>query len=215
MASMATQIRPAHEEMTSAAILGAAATASIVGLAYLTTRATPALGALALTSLSVYGASLVAAFATSALYHGAQCGRWRSIFQKIDHCTIFLLIAGTYTPVAMLPLRHHGGGVLLLSIWTLALGGVGLRLFGARLYDRVAVLLYLALGWLCLAWSVPLYQTVATIPILLMLAGALSYTGGLLFYRWHRLPFSNSIWHLCVVAGSAWFFIAITYLRPA
>jgi hemolysin III len=213
--TVSRHVRPQREEMASAAILGAATVASAAGLAYLTTRAIPALDALALVSLAVYGASLVAAFAVSALYHGARHGRWRSVFQKIDHCTIFLLIAGTYKPVAMLPLRHHAGVTLLLSIWALALAGVALRLFGPRLYDRIAVLLYLGLGWLCLAWSVSLYETVATTPMLLMLAGALSYTGGLLFYRWHRLPFSNSIWHLCVVAGSAWFFIAIIYLRPA
>lgn len=213
--TVSRHVRSQREEMASAAILGAAAVASAAGLAYLTTRAIPALGALALVSLAVYGASLVAAFAASALYHGARHGRWRLVFQKIDHCTIFLLIAGTYTPVAMLPLRHHAGAALLASIWALALSGVALRLFGPRLYDRIAVLLYLGLGWLCLAWSASLYETVATAPMLLMLAGALSYTGGLLFYRWHRLPFSNSIWHLCVVAGSAWFFIAITYLRPA
>lgn len=212
--NMMVQVRPLREEIASAAILAAAAGASAVGLAYLLTRAGLRENALELASVAIYGTSLFAAFLASALYHGVQHARIKPLFQRIDHCTIFLLIAGTYTPVTMLPLRHHSGAILLASIWTLAMAGIVLRLMNAPLYRRLAVPLYLAMGWLCLGWSIPLYQTAGTVPTLFMIAGALSYTGGLLFYRWHRLPFSNPMWHLCVVAGSAWFFAAITYLRP-
>ncbi len=83
------------------------------------------------------------------------------------------------------------------------------------LYDRVAVPLYLTMGWLCLGWSMPLYQTVGTAPILLMIAGAISYTVGLLFYRERDLAYSNPMWHLCVVAGSTAFFVAIIHLLRA
>ena len=110
----------------------------------------------------------------------------------------------------MLPLRQHGGALLLAGIWTLALVGIALRLMITPLYQRIAVPLYLGMGWLCFGWSGSLYHTIGAGPLLLMLAGGLSYTGGLLFYRWHSLPFSNPLWHLCVVAGSAWFFVAIT-----
>jgi hemolysin III len=213
-ASAWTQVRPLREEIASAAIQGSAAAASAVGLAYLVAQASPQQDALGLAALAIYGASMFLAFLTSALYHGVQHPRIRAALQQVDHCTIFLLIAGTYTPFALLPLRHHGGVALLASVWTLAVAGIVLRLRNERLFRSVAIPLYLLIGWLGLGWGATLYQKIGSLPIALMLAGALTYTGGLLFYRWHRRPFSNSMWHLCVVAGSAWFFAAVIRLQP-
>jgi hemolysin III len=209
-----TQIRPLREELASATIQGGAALASAVGLAYLGVQAWPRLDATGLAALIVYGASLLIAFLASAFYHGVQHPRIRVVLQEIDHCTIFLLIAGTYTPVALLPLRQRGGVALLVSIWMLAVTGIVVRLRNEPLFRRIALPLYLVMGWLGLGWGVPLYQQIGTVPILLMGAGAVSYTGGLLFYRWHGHPFSNSMWHLCVVAGATWFFIAICRFLP-
>lgn len=205
------QIRPFREEIASAAIQGSAAAASVLGLVYLVVRLSREQNALGFAGAIVYGASLFIAFLTSALYHGVQNRRIKPVLQRLDHCTIFLLIAGTYTPVTLLPLRHHQGGILLVLIWMLAITGIVLRLRKGLAFQRVAIPLYLAMGWLCVGWSIPLYDMVGPIPSLLMFAGGLSYTGGLLFYRWHRLPFSNAIWHLCVVAGSALFFTAIAH----
>ncbi len=111
--------------------------------------------------------------------------------------------------MTLVPLRHHAGSALLIAIWAMALTGIAFRLWNERFLQRIAVPFYLTMGWLCFAWGLPLYRTVGTVPILFMAAGGLSYTGGLLFYRWHRLPFSNPLWHVCVVVGSAWFFCAI------
>ena len=208
--STATQVRPFREEIASALIQGSAAAASVVGLVYLVTQAQQQQSTLALAAIIVYGASMFIAFLTSALYHGVQQERIKPVLRTMDHCTIFLFIAGTYTPVALLPLRHHAGGFLLASIWTLAIAGIILRVMNRPIFRRVAVPLYLAMGWLCLGWSMPLHQMVGTTPLLFMIAGGLSYTGGLLFYRWNRLPFSIPMWHLCVVAGSTSFFFAIT-----
>jgi hemolysin III len=195
-------------------IQGSAAAASALGLAYLLARAWPRHDTLGLAALAVYGSSMFIAFLTSALYHGVQHERIKPVLQQIDHCTIFILIAGTYTPIALLPLRNHDGASLLASIWALAIGGIVVRLTNRPLYRRIAIALYLVMGWLGLGWSVPLFRMIGTIPVLLMIAGGLSYTGGLLFYCWHRLPFSNPMWHLCVVAGSVWFFLAITRFLP-
>jgi hemolysin III len=206
------QARRLREEIASAAIQGSAAAASAAGSVYLVTRAGPRQDALGLGAVIVYGAAMVIAFLASALYHGVQQKRIKPILQEIDHCTIFVFIAGTYTPVTMLALRHHAGATLLAAIWGLAAAGVVLRLRYGRIYRRVAVPLYLVMGWLFLLWTRPLYHEVGAVPILLIVAGGLSYSGGLLFYRWHSLPFSNPLWHLCVVAGSAWFFVAIARL---
>jgi hemolysin III len=208
--STAARLRPLREEIASTLIQGGGAAASAVGFVYLVTRAWRQQHAPELTAIVVYGASMFVAFLISALYHGVQHARIKPFLRAVDHCTIFIFIAGTYTPVALLPLRQHAGGMLLVSIWTLAIAGIVLRLMNERFFRRVAVLLYVAMGWLCVGWVVPLYQMVGIMPISLMFAGGLSYTGGLLFYRWEHLPFSTPMWHLCVVAGSAAFFFAIS-----
>jgi len=208
--STAARIRPLREEIASALIQGSGAVASVVGLAYLVTRAWGQQHALGLAAIVVYGASMFVAFLTSALYHGMPHGRIKPMLRAMDHCTIFIFIAGTYTPVALLPLRQYAGGMLLVSIWTLGIAGIALRLTNERFFRRIAILLYVAMGWLSVGWVVPLYRTVGIVPIALMFAGGLSYTGGLVFYRSERLPFSTPIWHLCVVVGSAAFFLAIS-----
>jgi hemolysin III len=208
--STTTRVRPLIEEVASAVIQGGGAAASALGVEYLITRAWPQQNVLKLATIAVYGGSMFIAFVTSAIYHSVQHRRIKSAFQKIDQCTIFLFVAGTYTPFALLPLRHHAGVTLLALIWTVAIAGIVLRLTREPFFDRVAVPLYLAMGWLCLAWGMPLYQMVGTVTILLIIAGGIIYTGGLLFYGWQRFPFSNPIWHLFVVAGSISFFFAIT-----
>jgi len=213
-AATPAQARALEEEFTSAAIQGGAAAASAAGLAYLVARAWPRQDDLGLFALIVYGASMIVSFSASAFYHGVQNPRIKALLQKADHCTIFLLIAGTYTPVALIPLRQHDGAALLAAIWLLAVAGIVLRLGNEPLYRRVAIPLYLLMGWLGLGWGAPLYRAIGPDPIRLMAAGALSYTGGLLFYRWQSLRFTNSIWHLCVVAGGACFFAAISRFPP-
>jgi hemolysin III len=209
-----SQVRPLREEISSAVIQGSAAAASAAGLAYLVERYGSRGDAVGLAALVVYGASMFTAFLSSALYHGTRNKRIKSMLQQLDHCTIFLFIAGTYTPIALLPLKHHHGVALFASLWTLAFCGIALRLCNIQFFRAVAIPLYLLMGWLGLGWSVPLYKTIGPLSILLMFAGATTYTVGLLFYRWHRLPFSNSIWHLFVVAGGSWFFAAIARFLP-
>ena len=203
-------MRPLKEEIASATIQGIATAACVVGVEHLVVQTWAHQNTLGRLAIVVYGASMFTAFLASALYHGVQHERIKPIFEEADQCAIFLFIAGTYTPFTLRPLSQHAGGILCASIWTLALAGIALRLMNGPLFQRVAVPLYLAMGWLCLGWSIPLYQTVGTIPILLISVGGLSYTGGLLFHNWHRIPFSNPVWHLCVVAGSISFFFAIT-----
>ena len=208
--------RPYRDEIASATIQGTAGAASVAGVAYLLARYGERLDGLGVAALVIYGAAMSIAFLASAVYHGARDPRTKAAFQSIDHCTIFLFIGGVYAPFALMPLRDHGGAWLLAMVWGLAVVGITLRLGHRRLYRRIAVPLYLAMGWLGLLWAVPLYETIGRASALLMLAGGLSYTGGVLLYGWHRLPFNNPAWHLCVVAGSACFYIAIaTLVRDA
>jgi hemolysin III len=167
--STKTQVRPLMVEIASAVIQGGVAAASVLGLVYLVIRAWPQQNELKLATIAVYGGSMFIAFVTSAIYHSVQNRGTKAVFQKIDQCTIFLFVAGTYTPFALLPLRHHSGVTLLALIWTVAIAGIVLRLTKESFFDRVAVPLYLATGWRCLGWGMPLYQMVGTVTILLKL----------------------------------------------
>ncbi|HYB56301.1 MAG TPA: hemolysin III family protein, partial [Alphaproteobacteria bacterium] len=137
--------RSLAEEITSAAIQGSAAVASVAGLAFLVARAWPRPSALPFLGVLVYGISLIMAFLASALYHGIWHQRLKRIFRAIDHCTIFLLIAGTYTPVALMALWRHQGWLLLAAVWILAIGGAVLRLAGGARFHRIAIPLYLVM----------------------------------------------------------------------
>jgi hemolysin III len=202
-------IRPLREEAASAAIQGSAAAASVVGTAYLVTRVAAHATVSSVAAVFIYGLSMTAAFLVSALYHGVQHGRLKAVLREIDHCTIFLFIAGTYTAVAALALSRSGG-LLLAMIWVLAALGIALRLKNGPRFLPAAMSIYLVMGWLFVGWSAALYRAVGPIPIALIVAGGVSYTGGLLFHRWHRLPYANPLWHCCVVVGSACLYYAIT-----
>ncbi|HUZ72160.1 MAG TPA: hemolysin III family protein [Stellaceae bacterium] len=208
--STTPRIRSVSEEAASAAIEGSAAAASVAGLADLVLRLSPRADVPRLAAVVVYGVSMIVAFLASALYHGTQHPGRKRFFREIDHCTIFIYIAGTYTAVTVLALSHHGGSYLLAAVWALAIIGIALRLNNGAGFLRFAIPLYLAMGWLFLGWSETLYRAVGWTPMMLMLAGGVSYSGGLLFHRWDRLPYGNALWHVCVVAGSACFFCAIT-----
>jgi hemolysin III len=208
--------RSLSEEIVSAAIQGTAAAASVAGLVLLATRAWPQEDVLPLIGVLVYGATLIVAFAASALYHGIPQTRLKRFFRTVDHCTIFLLIAGTYTPITLVTLWRHSGWLLLVSVWSMAIVGIVLRLVRGARFHRIAVPIYVTMGWISIAWVKALYDAAGLGAILLILAGAVAYTGGLLFYSWNGLRFSNAIWHLCVVTGSTCFFLAISlYVLPA
>jgi len=205
-------------EIANTVIQGTGALLSILGLIVLVHLAIPRGGAVAVASVAVYGGTLVLAFLSSTLYHGI--GTWRARAAKVlrtaDHCTIYLLIAGTYTPVALLVLRDALGLTLLVTVWTLALCGIVLRIAWPGQLVKLRVGLYLILGWLVVAWGWPVVRALDPAGTVLLAGGGLAYSVGVVFYRWHRLPFHQPIWHLFVVAGSACHFAAIAlYVVPA
>lgn len=213
--SRAGLARPSAEAPLSAAILGTAAALSVAGLIVLIGRALEARSGWPVSSVSIYGATLVFAYLSAALYHGARRKRARAVFQTFDHCAIFLLIAGTYTPFALLVLGDHLGWLLLALVWLLAFAGIGIRVFWIRRLHRFAPALYVVMGWLGLLWAGPLLDTVGAGALALIVAGGIAYTAGLAFFRWHGLRYGNALWHLFVVAGSACHFSAIAlYVLP-
>lgn len=160
----------------------------------------------------VFGASALAMFVTSVIYHWERDPGRKVAFRKLDHAAIYLLIAGTYTPVALLALRGVQGWVLFAIVWTLAaLGIVAKTTVGFR-FPRLSTLLYLAMGWICILVIQPLSVNLTGAELTWLIAGGLVYTAGVPFYVWKSRRFTHAIWHLFVLGGVACHFAAVVSL---
>ncbi|PCJ16512.1 MAG: hemolysin III family protein [Gammaproteobacteria bacterium] len=166
-------------------------------------------------SALVYGLSLIMLFSASTLYHSARSERAKRAFQILDHCAIYLLIAGTYTPVLLFGLKGPLGEVLLTVIWSLALFGCFLKVFFWHHCDRISLILYISMGWLGIIVVYPLAKSLQPDGFLLLLLGGLIYTFGTWFFSRDHIPYNHAAWHLFVLGGSACHFFAIyNYVIP-
>lgn len=163
----------------------------------------------------IFGVSLVLLYLASTIYHAARTLRWKRIFQRIDHLCIYLLIAGTYTPVALLGLRGTWGWVLFGLSWAFAVAGFIFKFSPLRRSGKLSLSLYALMGWMAVVAIKPLIDNVAPEALLLILAGGLSYTFGIYFYAKEKVPYYHAVWHLFVLGGSAFHFFGIfLYLIP-
>ncbi len=161
-------------------------------------------------SAAVFGISLVLLYLSSSLYHFFTSPRWKARFQALDHACIYLLIAGSYTPVTLVTLRGATGWWLFGIVWAMAVTGVLIKTLGKGKKDHwISTALYLAMGWLIVFAIGPLYCGLPTAGLVWLVAGGLSYTFGIVFYAWHRLPFNHAIWHLFVLGGSVCHVVAV------
>lgn len=161
----------------------------------------------ALLGVAIYGAALIAMILCSALYHMVPHPDWKAFLRRLDHSAIYLKIAGTYTPFAFL----SGAGVLLVTgLWGAALAGIGIWIFAPGRFRWLCFSLYLAMGWAGLVAGWPLFSTMSTPVLGLVIAGGVIYTAGTLFYLMESLPFHNTIWHVFVLTASIVFFVAVT-----
>lgn len=164
-----------------------------------------------LVSFSIYGAMLVTLYVFSTMYHSVR-GRAKEILRKLDHCAIYLLIAGTYTPFALVSLRGSWGWWLLGIVWSLALFGIAQELWLGRRTRVLSLILYVLMGWLALVAVVPLWHALTPAGFGWLLAGGALYTGGLAFYATdHKLRHGHGVWHLFVVSGSSCHFYTILH----
>ncbi|MEG0386350.1 MAG: hemolysin III family protein [Solibacillus sp.] len=151
-------------------------------------------------SFSIFGATLILLFLMSTLLHSAP-PRYKRIFAILDHSSIYLLIAGTYTPFLLIAIGGTLGIVLLCIIWALAIFGVVFKFLFIHRFERVSLLLYLVMGWLIIFAVKPIYAYLQWHGFLLLLAGGLFFTFGAIFYAWTKLPYNHAIWHLFVIMG--------------
>jgi hemolysin III len=160
-------------------------------------------------SFSVYGAMLMALYVFSTLYHSVR-GRAKNVLRKIDHCSIYLLIAGSYTPFTLVSLRGPWGWSLFGAVWTLALLGIAQEIWLAKGSRVLSLVIYIVMGWLALVAVLPLWQALKPAGFAWLLAGGAMYTIGILFYATdHKLRHGHGIWHLFVLGGSACHFFAV------
>ncbi len=164
-------------------------------------------------SVIIYGVSIVVLFTASTLYHHVKSDKRKHYFRIIDHISIYILIAGTYTPVLLIALEDSLGWPLFWVVWGIAALGVILKLFFTGRFEIFSVLLYLAMGWLVVFDFAHLNEVIGSHGILFLFAGGLAYTGGIIFYAIEKIPYNHVIWHLFVLAGAIFhFFMVFGYI---
>lgn len=197
------------EEIANSITHGVGTLLSVAALTLLVTLAAQQSDVWRVVSSSIYGATMILLFLSSTLYHSFQHPKVRFVFKTLDHCSIYLLIAGTYTPFLLVTLRGMLGWILFAVIWGLALTGIAIKLVLGAGYKRFSVATYLVMGWLVLFAAKELFANLAMGGIYWLVVGGVAYTVGVVFYLWERLPFNHAIWHLFVLAGSLCHFFAI------
>lgn len=205
-----TQPTSLRDEIASALTHGLGAVAALAGGAVLITLAALYGDGWQLASAIVFGIALLLLYTASTLYHAIQHPIAKGRLKVFDHCAIYLLIAGTYTPFTLIGLRGTWGWALFSAIWGLALAGVVFKLFYTGRFKRLSTAIYIAMGWLVIVAIKPMLSSIDTWTLGWLLAGGVFYTLGTYFYHRESIPYSHAIWHLFVIAGSVCHFVAVT-----
>jgi len=164
-----------------------------------------------LVSFSIYGTTLVLLYLSSTLYHSFKRPRVKSLFARFDHISIFLLIAGTYTPILLTSIRGIWGWTLFGIIWGLAIVGTIIRSIYLHRFRKLMVAVYLLMGWMFILAGRQIILNLPSISLTFLVLGGIAYSVGVVFYMWRSLPYGHGIWHLFVLAGSMLHFFAIYF----
>lgn len=203
------------EEVANAVTHGIAFLLAIAALVLMIVQATRTEADWALFSAIVYGVSLVLLFLSSMLYHALRHDGIRRFFLTFDHIAIFLVIAGTYTPLTLVSLPPEPGYLVFALIWGLAITGIVLRFAWMNGFQIISLILYLAMGWIAMVWADSLFENLGG-GTYLIIAGGAAYTLGVVFYLLRRLPFNHAIWHTFVLGGAVCHFLAVQlYALPS
>lgn len=191
-----------REDVANVATHGFGVLASLAGGCALIVLAALSGSARSVVGVSVFAASLVILYSASTLYHASRDEMVRRRLKILDHCAIYLLIAGTYTPFLITSLRGGWGWSLFGVIWALAVAGVVFKLYFTGRFPRLSTAIYIAMGWLVLIAAGPLVRVLGAGTLGWLLAGGVTYTVGTIFYHTQRLPYAHAIWHMFVLSGS-------------
>jgi hemolysin III len=197
------------EELANTITHGAGLIASIIATVFLVMIANGQNDAGKILVGTIYGSSLILLYTASTLFHSIQSPRAKYYLKIFDHAAIYILIAGSYTPFTLYAVKGFWGEMMLYIIWTIASVGVIFKLFFVNRFKYFSTALYLGMGWLALFAIQPLFENLPFGGLFLLIAGGLSYSVGVIFFLWEKLPFSHAIWHLFVLGGSVCHFFAI------
>lgn len=198
-----------REEFANALTHGLAAAAALAGGAVLIALAASSGDGWRLSGAIVFGACLLLLYVASTLYHAIQHPITKARLKVLDHCAIYLLIAGTYTPFTLIGLRGELGWWLFAAIWTLALAGMVFKLFFTGRFKLLSTLVYVGMGWLVLTAIVPVFRALDGWTFGWLLAGGACYTLGTFFYHRPSMRYSHAVWHVFVIAGSACHYVSV------
>lgn len=200
------------EEIANSISHGIGCIFGVVGLVLLLTQAVEMRADItAITSYSLYGGSMILLFLASTLYHAIPHQKAKPWLKKFDHCAIYLLIAGTYTPFLLVGLKSPLAQGLMVVIWSLALAGIIFKLTIAHRFKILSLVTYLCMGWLSLVVIYQLATKLAAGGVWLLAAGGIVYSLGVIFYVSRRIPYNHAIWHGFVLGGSVLHFCAIYF----
>ena len=190
---------------------------ALVGFGVLLTISIQERNPLLIVSFTIFGFTLILLYTMSTLYHSFHPPKLKKIFQKLDHVSIYLLIAGTYTPYMLVSLRESNGLIMLMLIWVMAIIGLLLDTFIRKRIEWLQVLIYLVMGWICILNYSELQAAVPSTGVVWLTIGGIAYTVGIIFYvldNLKKLRHAHGVWHLFVLSGSICHFISIVaYVR--
>jgi len=201
------------EEIANAISHGVGAILSVAGLTILVFYAVLAQDTTRITSFAIYGTTLVIMFLSSTLYHALMHNKSKQLFKLLDHCAIYLLIAGTYTPLMLITIQGNLGIILLSLIWGIAIAGITFKLIFGHKYKILSLITYIGMGLISLTIIHRLYQALPIDGLILLAVGGAVYLLGVVFYVYKKIPFNHAIWHLFVLAGaSCHYFMMLFYI---
>ena len=213
---MSISAKPAYsvkEELANAISHGLGALMSLIGMIMLLTYSVADNDPIRITSFAIYGTSLVVLFLASTLYHSFVDEKIKTLFKLLDHCAIYLLIAGTYTPLMLITMKGPLGYGMLALVWAIAIGGIWFKLKFGHKYKKISLTTYLGMGFLSLPIISELSKSLPEGGLTLLSLGGAVYTFGVIFYVQKKIPFNHAIWHLFVLGGASchffmmWFYI--------
>ena len=208
---MLSAIRAKRHELANSLTHGAGLALAAGGCAVLVTLAALRGTAWHIVACSVYGATLVCLYGASTVYHSVRSRRMKRVLRIVDHSSIYLLIAGTYTPFTLVNLRGGWGWTLFGVVWGLAVAGILFKVWFVEHFPTASTAVYLLMGWMAVVAIKPLFALVPPMGLVWLLAGGLLYTAGVGFFAWQKLPYHHAIWHLFVIGGSVCHYFAVLF----
>lgn len=201
-----------EEELANSLTHGIGVLFSVVAISLLITFSVLNGNLLHIISSSFFGGAFLLMYTFSTLYHAIQHQKTKTLLRIFDHISIYILIAGTYTPFLLIGLGGTTGWVMFGIVWLIAVMGIFFKIFYKHRFPRMSLILYLGMGWIAVFIAFPLYENLPAHILGLLVGGGLSYTLGTIFYVNKKMIYAHAIWHLFVLIGTITHFIAVMYL---